>query len=104
MKERIVLDSREWKLDDLDHEIWQHRAATAALGLEMGDIRHRHVVRELERVQPGLLAIHRAGAEAHASEVVTVVTNSFCTLEEYLAILKELAVVIEIVDVDFEPA
>src|SRR4051812_39895939 len=69
VKQRIVLNRRERELKDSAHEVRHHRAAPASLRLQMGDVRDRHIIRELERVIPLLFAVHRARPEASTAEL-----------------------------------
>src|SRR5205085_485758 len=104
VEQRVILRERKRQLEDLADEVRHHRAAAAALGLEVRDVRHGHVEGELERVEPLLFAIHRPGSEAAAAEAPGVSVDLGRTLQERLAALKEISIVIEVVEIDLETA
>ena len=68
----------------------------------MGDVGDRHVEGALEGVVPDLLAIEDGGAEALSAVLAAVGVDFFGALEEPLAILVEVAIVVKVVNDDFE--
>src|SRR5439155_22335483 len=79
-------------------------AATTPLRVQVRDAGHRHVVGEVEGAVPGLIAIQRSRAEPQGAEFAAVLIDALRQAEEDLAAFKEPTVVIEVVDVDLEPA
>ena len=51
-----------------------------------------------------MLPVHHRGAEAIASELTRVAVDTLRTFQEFLAVGKESSIVVQIVDVHFEPA
>src|SRR5580765_985639 len=70
----------------------------------MGGVGHRHVVRELERLEPALLAIHHRGAKPFALKFARVVVDALRSREELRLVRAQLAIVIQVVQVYFEAA
>src|SRR5687767_5544674 len=68
----------------------------------MSNIGHRHVVRELERAIPALLAIHRPRAKAIALEVPRVPIYVSRPTVEFRSTFKQVPVVIQVVQIDFK--
>ena len=52
VKDRVILRCCEGYFQNLPDEIWHDSAASAPLDFQMGDIRNRHVIGELESVIP----------------------------------------------------
>ncbi len=102
VEQRVVLDGRQRQLQDIADEIRHHRAASAALRLEMRGVRNRHVVRKLKGVEPRLLAVHRARAEAIAAEFARVVVDALGLAQERVLVGKQAPIVIQVVQIDFE--
>src|SRR5437667_6946394 len=104
VEQGVVLGGRERELEDPAQEKGHQAAAAAPLRLQVPDARHRHVVGEVESVVPGLVAIEPARAEPERAEFSSVFINTLCPTEKGLTIRKESPIVIEVVDVDLEPA
>ena len=103
VEEGVILDGRDRDLEDVADEIGHDGAAAAVLGIEMGDVGHGHVEGAVEGVVPDLFAV-KDSAEAFGAVLAAIGIDFFGAFEELLAVLVEMAVVVEVVDDDFEAA
>src|SRR5262249_54395956 len=69
---------------------------------QMSHVGHRHVIRKLERVEPSLLSVHRAGAESLAAKRASVAVDAWRSFEELFFALEEATVMVQVVDVYLE--
>src|ERR1700678_244228 len=104
LKERIILTGRQRYLQYFADEIGENGATTSTLRLKMSHVGHGHVVGHFISVVPIQVAIHHSRAETVGGEFFYVTINFLGPLQEQLALLIELAIVIEVVDVEFESA
>ena len=65
----------------------------------MRDVRNRHVERELERIVPIEISVKYSSPETFGLVVLAVGINSLSTAQEFFATAKEMAIVIEVLDV-----
>ena len=76
----------------------------AALWLEVGDVRHGHVVGNIQCLDPLLPPVHGAGAKASALKLSRVFVDALRPLQELPTVVKQLTVMIQVVNVDFVPS
>src|SRR5205807_4248344 len=100
----IILDRRERKLEDPPDEE-RHQAATAtSLSIQMRYARQGHVVGKLQGTIPGLVSIERAGTETECTISPCISIDPLSAAQECFPAGEELAVMVQVVDVDLEPA
>src|SRR5277367_675068 len=104
LKERIVLAGGERNLQNLADKIREDRTATAALRFQMRYVWHRHVVGKLVRIVPIEIAIHNSRAKPLGAKFLDVLINLVGPLQEQFALLIQLPVMIQVVDVELKPA
>src|SRR2546425_180211 len=104
MEQGVVLNGRERQLQKLSDEKRSLTATTASLRLKMRHARHGHVVREVERIIPILIPIERARAEAERAILLAILVDPFNPPREFLATREESTVMVQVVNVDLEPA
>jgi|SRR5580704_7522220 hypothetical protein len=102
MEKRVILRCGYRKFEDLADEEREHRAATAALGIEMRNVRNRHVVGEIERIVPIHVPVQPGRSEAQSTKSPRVPINAFGAKRELYPIAKEVTVMIEVMNIYFE--
>ena len=68
----------------------------------MPNVRDRHVVGVLEKFIPIEVAIEHSRAVSGSLEFSAVIINARNTSEEFFTIVEEVAIVVKVVDIDFE--
>jgi len=68
----VVLRRRHRQFHHVADKKWHHGAAAALLRIQVGHVRHRHVVGELECVIPELLAVKNRGSKPLRSILLSV--------------------------------
>src|SRR5688572_14815597 len=104
VKQRVILRRGQRQLQDVSDKVGQHSAAPAALRLEVSGVRYRHVVREVESVEPRLFPVHRSRAESTALELPREAIDFSRPAAELLAVMEQISIVREIVKIHLEPA
>src|SRR4029077_12253775 len=102
MEKRIILRCGYRKFEDLANEEREHRAAAAALGIEVRNVRNRHVVGEIESVVPILIPIQHSRSEAQSTKLPCVTIDSFGTMHKLCSIAEEVTIMIQVVNIYFE--
>src|SRR5258708_2496033 len=102
VEQGIVLDGRDRELEDPPDEERHYATAATTLRIQVRDARHRHIVGEVKRVVPGLVAIESSRAKPECAEFLAVLIDALHPAEEDVMPLKEAPVMIEVVDVDLE--
>src|SRR5947207_637742 len=104
VEQRIILDRRERKLQDPPDKEGHEAATTAALRVQMRGARHGHVVGKLQGVIPILVSIEPARTKAECPISPAICIDPLDPAEECVMPREELAVVVEVMDVDLEAA
>jgi len=84
------------------HPEWEYGPDPVRLGLEGVGVEGRAVVLDVEVVQPVEVVVHETGAEPDGIPLFQVLVDLLGAATEVLAVPIELAVVIQVVDADFE--
>src|SRR6266853_7017870 len=104
MEESIILRGRYRQLQDSADEVRHHGAAAAALRIQMRHVGNRHVIRKLECVKPVGVAVEDSGAKPPSPITLRVVVDALRAPQEPAAIVKKVAVMIQVVNVDLKPS
>lgn len=102
--EAIVLDAHDGKLEDFSNEERLGGATAAGLRFEMTGVGNGHVVGKFEGVVPIQVAVEDAGAVAGRVKLPGVKIDACRAPQKFLAIAEQIAIVIDVVDIDFEAA
>jgi hypothetical protein len=97
----VVLRGGQRQLEKTTIDIRKHRAASAALWLEVRDIGNRHVVLKLELSTPLLIPIHHPRAKSLCRELPTISVDGADTVPEFSLTSKQVVIMTKIVHVDF---
>ena len=62
MKQRVVLYCRQRQFEDLADEERKNSTTPALLGIEMRNIRDRHVMADVQSMQPFCIPVHAPSA------------------------------------------
>ncbi len=104
MVEAVVLRGHDGKFKDAADEERLGGATAAGLRLEMAGIGDGHIVGKIEGVVPIEIAIEDAGTIAGSAELPDAGVDARGAAKEFIAILEEVAIMIEVVDIDFKSA
>src|SRR6266403_3766356 len=104
VEEGIILGGRQRELEDVTDKERHHRAAASSLSLQVFNTGHRHVVGEVEQLEPVGIPIQGARTESKSAKLSPPVIDAFGALLEAFVVREEAAIVVQIVDVDLEPA
>src|SRR5215471_19332555 len=104
VEERVVLRGDDGDLEHLAYKIRFGGATSTGLRVQVTHIRHRHVVGILERVVPIEIPVQNAGAIARCLEPFSVGVDTRHSAQKLFPMLKEFAVMVEVVDIDFKAA
>src|SRR5271157_4175081 len=102
VKQHVILCCGDWNFQNVADEIWHHSSTAATLRIEMCDIRNRHIKREIQGIVPILIPVQHRSPEASCAIGLTISVNPLSTPQEFLLISKEMAVVIEVLNIYLE--
>src|ERR1700722_16957321 len=104
MKQGVILRGRNGNLESLAKEIRHYGAASASLGIKMRDIWDRHIEIELKRIVPLQIPVKHSRPKTRGAVGLPVLIDSPRPLPELRGIAKEIAVVVKILNINFEAA
>ncbi len=102
--EAVILGGHDRKFQDAADEEGLGGATAAGLRFEMAGIGDGHIVGKIEGVIPIEIAIEDAGTIAGGAELPDAGIDARGAAKKLIAILEEIAIVIEVVDIDFKSA
>src|SRR5579859_2490713 len=98
----VVLRGGYRYFENAADEIRLRCAASATLRIKMANVGHGHIVGVVEEFIPVEIAIQHSGTITKSAKLSAIVVNAGHTTEKFFSIAEKIAVVIEIVDVDFK--
>src|SRR5580698_7367287 len=101
MEQSVILSGCDRNLQCIPDEVGHHGAATTNLGIEMGDVGHRHVVRKSEIGVPVRISIQHRRAKACTAKLIGVASNTGGPAKKFGAVIEETSVVIQILNYNF---
>src|SRR5205814_176709 len=101
IEQGVVLTGCEGQLHGVADKIRQHRTATAALRVEMSDIRHRHVIGKTQVRIPVQVPIQDRRSEACGAIFLRKSFDMLHVFEELRSVPEELPIMSQAVEVDF---
>src|SRR5438045_6814626 len=104
MEERVILGGDNRYFQNVPDKVRLCGAAAAGLRVEVPDIRNGHIVGIFKGVIPIEIAVENAGAVTLGLKFSSVLVNAGDTIKKLPAVAKEIAIVIEIMNINFEAA
>src|SRR5277367_2956588 len=94
VEQGVILSGGDRQLQNLTHEERHDGAAPSALRVQMRDIGHRHVVRELQGVKPLLPSIQNRSSKSGSAKSPLISVDFECAPLKLVLVAKQLSVVI----------
>src|SRR5579864_1201541 len=104
MENRIVLTGCQRNFKNSSHKKGHYRATATSLRLQVRYVWHRHIVREFEGIIPVQIVVHGPSAEAVRFIFFYVFVDFLCAAQKFYFFLKKVAIMIQIMDIQFKPA
>src|ERR1700674_5422708 len=102
MKQRIVLCRCYGKFENVADKVRHHGAAAAALRIHVSSVRNRHVKGKCQGVIPIGISVKDSGSESVCTVLRTVPIDEIGTPQEFLSIIKEAPIMIQVLDSDLK--
>src|SRR2546421_8689092 len=104
MEERVILSGDDRYFQNFPDKVRLCGAAAAGLRVEVPDIGNGHIVGIFEGVIPIEIAIENAGAVSLGLKFSSVFVNAGDTIKKLPAVAKEIAIMVEVMNINFEAA
>src|SRR5215469_11099872 len=104
VEESVILNRCYRKLQRVSDKKRHHCTAAPLLGIQRRYVGKRHIVRKIERVVPFRFTVQHGGAEASRAKFARILIDDFGAAQKFLLLVKEPAIVIQILDHHFKSA
>src|SRR5215469_736538 len=104
VEQSVILNRCYRKLQHVSDKKRHHCTAATWLGIQRRYVGKRHIICKIERVVPFRFTVEHSRAEACRAEFASILINDFGAAQKLLLVVKEPAVVVQILDNDFKSA
>src|SRR5260370_5673865 len=104
VKQRVVLNCGYRQLENVPNEIGHDGAAAAQLWVEVRNVRHRHVEREIKILVPFRFAIQHRRAKALCPVLLSIAIDKGNPALELFPLVKKPSVVVQVLYANFKSA